>query len=262
MVEVDAGGSELNSADPQHPSSHHDDFQTHATTAAQPHAASTSMKTAFPSAAAAPGAAGDSNSSKRPRDLRLLHMILANLGVTGYQERVPLQLLDFAYRYTSSTLQDALHLTSEGYGTAASGTGTGRAHINNDMSAVTLSSLRLSIASRTHYQFSPTLSKEFYYEIAQERNRVALPPVGRDWGVRLPPEQYCLTGVGWRLKDEWDSDGEVGDKELVKEEDVLMTQGQDENGEGDGGEEGNDTMESFFGNDMNGAAEDHEMEDE
>ena len=47
----------------------------------------------------------DNGQSKRPRDARLIHLILANYGVTAYQERVPLQLMDFAYRYTSSILQ-------------------------------------------------------------------------------------------------------------------------------------------------------------
>lgn len=47
----------------------------------------------------------DNGQSKRPRDARLIHLVLANYGVNAYQERVPLQLMDFAYRYTSSTLQ-------------------------------------------------------------------------------------------------------------------------------------------------------------
>lgn len=47
----------------------------------------------------------DNGHSKRPRDARLIHLVLANYGVSAYQERVPLQLMDFAYRYTSSTLQ-------------------------------------------------------------------------------------------------------------------------------------------------------------
>ena len=47
----------------------------------------------------------DNGQSKRPRDARLIHLVLANYGVNAYQERVPLQLMDFAYRYTSSILQ-------------------------------------------------------------------------------------------------------------------------------------------------------------
>ena len=28
--------------------------------------------------------------------------------------------------------------------------------------------------------------------------------------MRLPPEQYCLTGAGWNLREEWDE----GDEQL------------------------------------------------
>lgn len=199
----------------------------------------------------------DDGLGRRPRDSRLLHTVLANLGVTSYQERVPLQLLDFAYRFTSSTLQDALHLTSEGYGAQPSGTGKGT---NNDMSAVSLSSLRLSIESRTHYQFSPTLSKEFYHEIAQERNQVQLPPVGKDLGLRLPPEQYCLTGVGWKLKDEWNVEDQqeegVGGDDLDQ---AMMDPG--DNQDEDEAEDGNERMEDIFGEDVNGDDGNQGMDD-
>lgn len=174
---------------------------------------------------------------------------------------MPLQLMDFAYRYTSSTLQDALHLTSEGYGSSAhlppaAGRGTAPAP-HTDMSAVTLSSLRLSIASRTHYQFNPTLPKEFYQDVAQERNRVALPFVDREWGLRLPPEQYCLTGEGWNLKDEWDADGddmnELGSADQTQLEDLL------EHGEDSEGEDENGRMEDIFGEEYLDPEKDDEM---
>ncbi|MCJ1297278.1 hypothetical protein MMC08_000064 [Hypocenomyce scalaris] len=203
--------------------------------------------------------------SRRPRDARLIHMILANLGVTAYQERVPLQLMDLAYRYTSSTLQDALHLTSEGYGGpgpgggggGGGGRGGGSVTNINDMSSITLSALRLSIASRTHYQFNPSLPKEFYQEIAQERNRVALPAVGKDWGVRLPPERYCLTGVGWGLKEEWDSQ----EDEVVAADggDEVMNEGDAEDGEGIAEDEAEDRMEDVFGEQLDGEGEDRDM---
>ena len=205
----------------------------------------------------------DNGLSKRPRDARLFHIILANYGVTAYQERVPLQLMDFAYRYTSSTLQDALHFTSEGYGTTnptGPGAGTKRgegAAAHNDMSGITLSSLRLSIASRTQYQFSPTLPKEFYSELAQERNRVGIPPPPKgEYGVRLPPEQYCLFGAGWELKEEWDEEMDVEQDAGAKDEGMDER----EDGEGGGDEEEGGRMEDIFGG-ANGD-EDKEMEDE
>lgn len=123
---------------------------------------------------------------------------------------------------------------------------------------MTLQGLRLSVASRTHYQFTPRLPKEFYQELAAEKNRVALPAVGKDWGTRLPPERYCLTGVGWALREEWDSDGETlgeGEGEQVGGgADVAMDTG-------DGGEEGDERMEDFFGEDARGG-EDKDMEDQ
>ncbi|KAL8694589.1 MAG: hypothetical protein Q9218_000771 [Villophora microphyllina] len=199
--------------------------------------------------------AADDGFAKRPRDSRLIHMILASLGVSGYQERVPLQLMDFAYRYTSSTLQDALHLTSEGYGTQTSG--TAKATNNNDLSTITISSLRLSIASRTSYQFSPTFDKDSYQKIAQERNQVQLPAVAKDWGVRLPPEQYCLTGIGWKLRDEFESAPRKDDG-ANNGVDQPMMDGADERDE-DGAEDGNERMEDFFGEDADGNEEDHDM---
>lgn len=190
----------------------------------------------------------DNGLSKRPRDARLVHMILASNGVTAYQERVPLQLMDFAYRYTSSTLQDALHLTSEGYGTAGPGGGGRGASAAQDLSNITYQSLRLSIASRTQYQFSPNLPKEYYQEQAQERNKVALPKVGRDWGLRLPPAQYMLTGNGWGLQEEWDEEiGEEdggGDVLGAMEVDRDAHGGEDEDANED--EEGNERMEDVF----------------
>ncbi|KAL9001016.1 MAG: hypothetical protein Q9169_000500 [Polycauliona sp. 2 TL-2023] len=201
-------------------------------------------------------ASADDGLGRRPRDSRLLHTVLANLGVTSYQERVPLQLLDFAYRFTSSTLQDALHLTSEGYGAQTSGTGKA---VNNDMSAVSLSSLRLSIESRTHYQFNPTLGKDFYHEIAQERNQVQLPPVGKDLGLRLPPEQYCLTGVGWKLKDEWDVEDHDEGADGNDLDQTMMDPADDQ--DEDEAEDGNERMEDIFGEDVNGNEDDQGMDD-
>lgn len=148
----------------------------------------------------------DSGHGKRPRDARLLHIILASLGVQAYQERIPLQLMDFAYRYTSSILQDALHLTNESYGTTHS---SSKSAIPNDFGSITLQALRLAVASRQHYQFQSSLPKEHFQEIAAEKNKIALPLVGKSTQVRLPPERYCLTGVGFNLRDEWEDDIEV-----------------------------------------------------
>ena len=146
----------------------------------------------------------DSGTSKRPRDARLLHLVLANMGVHAYTERVPLQLLDFAYRYTNGILSDAL--SYEGPQPANAGK---KAAAKADDEGISLNALRTAIHARAQQQFSSVLPKEFMAEVASERNRVALPRVEREWGLRLPPERYCFTGVGWTLKEEWEEEEEV-----------------------------------------------------
>ncbi|OQD78456.1 hypothetical protein PENDEC_c001G01129 [Penicillium decumbens] len=210
----------------------------------------------------------DSGKTRRPRDVRLIHMLLASLGVTAYQDRVPLQLLDFAYRYTSNVLQDAVHLATEGYASAVEGT-TGGKNSSGEVNSVSLPALRLSIASRLHYQFQTGLPKEFLMDIASERNRIALPGVSRGFdagpngtvpgsanqsvvigGMRLPPERFCLTGIGWDLKDEWDSEGEEEDFPDAPQQQAGKEGGvgaeEDEEG-GDDDEDGK--MEDIFGED-------------
>ena len=192
----------------------------------------------------------DSGLSNRPRDARLLHMVLASYGVTAYQERVPLMLMDFAYRYTSATLSDALHFSSEGYGFAGA-SGTGRGAGGNTLSDINLPALRLSIHSRSHYQYSPNLPTTVYTELAQERNKVALPPLKKEWGAMLPPEQYCLMGNGFSMEE---------DGEDTADEDTTMKDDQEgEENEIDGDEAEGGRMEDIFGEGINGVGGD-EME--
>ncbi|KAJ9656129.1 Transcription initiation factor TFIID subunit 9 [Neophaeococcomyces mojaviensis] len=216
----------------------------------------------------------DDGTSKRPRDHRLIHLLLAAYGVSAYQERVPLQLMDFAYRYTSAVLSDALHIQNEGYDQAEGATtskGRGRGQKNNEDGDVSLAALRMSIQSRLGYQFSGSLPKEFLKNVADEKNRIALGPAVRETdkvgpligGVRLPHERHCLTGMGWGLKDEWESEGE----ESIEENGVQQRAGapdgmqiDDEEEEGDEDEEGAGRMEDVFGDEGGGGLGDGDTE--
>jgi transcription initiation factor TFIID subunit 9B len=144
----------------------------------------------------------DNGPRTRPRDVRLIHVILSGLGVTVYHERVPMQLMDFVYRYSSSTLQDALHLTAEGYswGLLADKAKTG----NQDAGAINIQALRLSIASGSHYQFNPTLPREHFQQLASTKNKARLPDVRKEARPRLPAERFCLTGNQYSLGHGWD----------------------------------------------------------
>lgn len=236
--------------------------------------ASNTQSTTLPPAPDAPlTSLSDDGDAKRPRDARLIHLVLSSLGIHSYQERVPLQLLDFAYRYTSSVLSDSLRLAAEGYQNAGtSGGGARRGGAGSDDSAITVTALRQAIASRVGYRFqSGALPKEFMLEQANERNRVALPKVERGYGVMLPPEKFCLTGVGWGLKDEWESEeDEEGDEGETRENGVAGADKDDEpmggldgaaDDEEDDDDEGAGKMEDVFGEDAEGGEEDTAMAD-
>lgn len=202
----------------------------------------------------------DNGLSKRPRDARLIHMLLASLGVTAYQERVPLQLLDFAYRHSSSILSDALHLSSDAYVSQQTRARDAPAGGFRDADGqVSVNAVQLAIASRLQYQFSGGggLSKEFLLETAQARNKVALPRVlQNEWGVRLPSERFVLTGVPWGLKEEWETEDEESIAEAM--EGVEGVEGVEAT-EDQGNEEleGEGTMDDIFGTE-----EDQDMEHE
>lgn len=195
--------------------------------------------------------------------------------------------MDFAYRYTSSILSDALHIQNEGYDqadNAVPGKSGGRGAAAKNAAAqraeegdVSMNALRMSIASRMSHQFQGrgSLPKEFLKQLAEDRNRISLNAQAKDekggagvmiGGIRLPHERYCLTGQGWGLKEEWDSEGEESIQDTAdvppaaEGEDVNMD---DEMGEG-GDEEGVGNMEDVFGADDTGEGDkdgDEEMED-
>lgn len=178
--------------------------QSQPQSAAQPTTQSTSASTAYPSSSLL-----DTGTTKRPRDARLIHLLLANMGVTAYTERVPLQLLDFAYRYTSGVLTDAL-----AYEPPVPSSLPHSEKKKRDPTAdegISLNALRTSVSGRAAAMGGSGggaggLGKEFLTEVAMERNRVALPRVEREFGLRLPPERYCFTGVGWGVRQMWEAE--------------------------------------------------------
>lgn len=150
-----------------------------------------------------PASSGNGQSAEPavvPRDVRLLHLIFATQGVQNYQDHVPLQLMDFAHRYTTSMLKDAVTYSDHAKGSNGGGSGN---------TAVTTDDIRLAIAAKTNYQFKPAPAKELMLELAHERNSKSLPPVIPKWGLNLPPEKYCLTAKDWDSLEEEKKDIEA-----------------------------------------------------
>jgi transcription initiation factor TFIID subunit 9B len=178
----------------------------------------------------------------KPRDARLIHALLASQGVAAYQERVPLMLIDFAYRYTRGILSDASNLAAEGYGNT--GPTTGRNASNNE--DISMTSLRLAVAARQITQFQPTVHKHDLLEMAVETNKVGLPRVDREFGIRLPSERHLFTGSAYQLQEEWEDDVSVeGDPQPDEKPDTVMQD--DEGGLLDNEEMEEDEFEEVMG---------------
>lgn len=120
----------------------------------------------------------------KPRDTRLIHLLLTSLDVPEYEENVPLQLLTFAHQYVSSALTDAQVYQDHRNGN----------HIEGG-------DVKLAIAGKMNHSFKGAPPKEFLLELANERNRRPLPPVNSGYGLRLPPEKYCLTAPNYAIDD-------------------------------------------------------------
>ncbi|KAI7786611.1 transcription initiation factor tfiid subunit 9 [Diaporthe eres] len=231
--------------------------QTSAAAQGSPAAAATASQPAPPTSPTA--------SAPRPRDQRTIELLLNAQGVTAFESRIPLLLLDFAYRHTASVLSDSIYLAADPYTTHAgskpSATAGGTATVpgSGGDAVVTANAVKLAIGARLAYQFrggggatgGGAISKDALASIAAERNKVALPrvPPG-EWGVRLPSEKFVLSGVGWGLRDVLARNGEddSGDDEDDDDEemvDAMEHQPNDEDVGGDGVEGG--TMEDIFG---------------
>lgn len=122
----------------------------------QPHAHVQSL--AGVGAGTNPGAAHNnpSTTAPRPRDARTIELLLTAQGVTSFEQRVPLLLLDFAYRHTASILSDALHLSADPYTSHAGAkpsAASGAAPVNVGDAAVSSNAVQLAIASRLGFQF-------------------------------------------------------------------------------------------------------------
>lgn len=127
------------------------------------------------------------------------------------------------------------------------------------------------MSSRTHYQFNPGLAKEQLQEVAAEKNKIALPAVGGEGPLKLPNERFVFSGVGFGLRDEWESEGEEdvdGGGGLMVERDLVMgddggrgINGDEEKEEAD--EDEDERMEDLFGETFGGGDDraDGEMEE-
>eukprot|EP00002_Diphylleia_rotans_P012750 TRINITY_DN2491_c0_g1_i2.p1 TRINITY_DN2491_c0_g1~~TRINITY_DN2491_c0_g1_i2.p1 ORF type:complete len:168 (+),score=41.05 TRINITY_DN2491_c0_g1_i2:51-554(+) len=122
------------------------------------------------------------NASDLPRDAKVMAHILQSMGVEDYEPRVIHQLIEFMYRYLSEVFQDAQVYSQ---------------HANK--TALDVEDVRLAVQMRVNTSFTQPPPREVILEIAQQKNSQPLPPIPQKFGIRLPPEQHCLTQPNYQL---------------------------------------------------------------
>ncbi|KAM6453141.1 transcription initiation factor TFIID subunit 9 isoform 2-T2 [Liasis olivaceus] len=118
-----------------------------------------------------------------PKDAQVMAQILKDTGITEYEPRVINQMLEFAYRYVTTILEDAKIYSSHA-----------------KKSSVDADDVRLAIQCRTDQSFTSPPPRDFLLDIARQKNQTPLPLIKPYSGPRLPPDRYCLTAPNYRLK--------------------------------------------------------------
>ncbi|XP_049729280.1 transcription initiation factor TFIID subunit 9B isoform X2 [Elephas maximus indicus] len=118
-----------------------------------------------------------------PRDALVMAQILKDMGITDYEPRVINQMLEFAFRYVTTILDDAKIYSSHAK----------KPNVDAD-------DVRLAIQCRADQSFTSPPPRDFLLDIARQKNQTPLPLIKPYAGPRLPPDRYCLTAPNYRLK--------------------------------------------------------------
>ncbi|KAJ3102553.1 Transcription initiation factor TFIID subunit 9B [Phlyctochytrium planicorne] len=117
-----------------------------------------------------------------PRDAKLVSLILQAMDIPDYDPRVLPQLLEFMHRYVLDILADS-QLFAE--------------HAMRN--TVEVEDIRLAVEGKVAHSFTGGPSREVLAELALQRNSTSLPLMQEKYGLRLPPERNCLTGVNFSI---------------------------------------------------------------
>ncbi|XP_036916196.1 transcription initiation factor TFIID subunit 9B [Sturnira hondurensis] len=118
-----------------------------------------------------------------PRDALVMAQILKDMGITEYEPRVINQMLEFAFRYVTTILDDAKIYSSHAK----------KPNVDAD-------DVRLAIQCRADQSFTSPPPRDFLLDIARQKNQTPLPMIKPYSGPRLPPDRYCLTAPNYKLK--------------------------------------------------------------
>lgn len=123
-----------------------------------------------------------SSENLAPRDAKVISMILRSLGIEECEPKVIIQLLEFAYKYTTDVLEDALLFAKH----------TGRAQINT-------SDVKLALQTKVGRHFVPPPPRQYLTEIAMTVNSKPLTIPDGENLIRVPPPSSALLNLDYEV---------------------------------------------------------------
>ncbi|XP_041531641.1 transcription initiation factor TFIID subunit 9-like [Microtus oregoni] len=117
-----------------------------------------------------------------PKDAQMIAQIMKDMEITENEPRVINQMLEFAFQYVTTILDDAKIYSSHAK----------KATVDAD-------DVQLAIQCWAD-QSSTSPLRDFLLDIARQRNQTPLPLIKPYSGPRLPPDKYILTAPNYRIK--------------------------------------------------------------
>jgi len=118
-----------------------------------------------------------------PKDAQVIVSIMKDMGITDYEPKVINQLLEFTYRYVTCILDDSKVYANHG-----------------KKKFIDIDDVRLAVKMQSEKSFTNPPPREVLLEVAKIKNSQPLPFVKPSYGLRLPPDRYCLNGTNYKLK--------------------------------------------------------------
>lgn len=116
-----------------------------------------------------------------PKDGQVIVAILKEMGVTEFEPKTLVQLMEFVYRYGTSIIEEA------------------RLFANNKK-FIDLNDVRLALQLSAQTTFTSPPLREVLLECARNKNNNPLPLIKPHCGPRLPPDRHCLSSCNYTLK--------------------------------------------------------------
>lgn len=118
-----------------------------------------------------------------PKDALVIMSILKDMGISEYEPNVVTQLLEFTYRYVTTTLEDA-RVYAQHAGKKAMDT----------------EDVQLAVQMQLDKNFTTPPPRDLLMEVARAKNTTPLPMIKPHCGIRLPPDRYCMTACNYELR--------------------------------------------------------------